>query len=95
MDTSVTALPELSDVADWTTIKPLASIDATTQLKIARIKLCLGRDDMATLMRVTPEDIRDWEYRYRRPSGAAIALIALIYTYPLEMEKYLRALHRR
>lgn len=89
------ALPELSDVDDWTAITLLAPIDAATQLKIARIKLCLGREDMATLMRVTPEDIRDWEHRYRRPSGAAIALIALVYTYPVEMEKYLHTLHRR
>lgn len=95
METSVTALPELSDVDDWTAITLLAPIDAATQLKIARIKLCLGREDMATLMRVTPEDIRDWEHRYRRPSGAAIALIALVYTYPVEMEKYLHTLHRR
>ncbi|WP_025733579.1 helix-turn-helix domain-containing protein [Carnimonas nigrificans] len=95
METSVTALPELSDVDDRTAITLLAPIDAATQLKIARIKLCLGREDMATLMRVTPEDIRDWEHRYRRPSGAAIALIALVYTYPVEMEKCLRTLHRR
>lgn len=95
MEASVTALPELSDVDDWTAITLLAPIDAATQLKIARIKLCLGREDMATLMRVTPEDIRDWEHRYRRPSGAAIALIALVYTYPVEMEKCLRTLHRR
>lgn len=95
MEASVTALPELSDVDDWTAITLLAPIDAATQLKIARIKLCLGRENMATLMRVTPEDIRDWEHRYRRPSGAAIALIALVYTYPVEMEKCLRTLHRR
>ncbi|MGJ8515339.1 helix-turn-helix domain-containing protein [Carnimonas bestiolae] len=95
MDTSLRATPPAHDVDDWTSIKRLVSVDTTNQLKIARIKLGLGMDDMATLMRVTPEDIRDWEHRYRRPSGAAIALIALLYTFPNEIEKYLRALHRR
>jgi putative transcriptional regulator len=62
-----------------------------SDIKVARKKVGLSRDDFAAMFGLSAATLRKWENGERKPTGAALALLAIISREP---EAALRAIRR-